>query len=137
MLKKIGILEHPHCPPVKPAYKSRSHDQDGIKWNRLAQSQQRNDSRLSLYSFNLFAEYILREAVLENDECGFKTRRNINNLCFIDNISLTSENTNELQILVIKDKDHYVKNGVNFKYLHCQDKVTDTATRFKIENKGS
>lgn len=70
-------------------------------------------STLFSYSFNLFAEYILREAVLENDECGFKTRRiNINNSCFIDDITLIPENANELHILVIKAKELNVKMGL-------------------------
>lgn len=45
------------------------------------------------YVFNLLAEYILREARLEEDENGFKTgRTNIINLCYADNTTLIAKN---------------------------------------------
>ena len=42
--------------------------------------------------FNLYAEYIMRNAGLEEAQAGIKiARRNINNLRYADDITLTAE----------------------------------------------
>ena len=51
---------------------------------------------LSLCLFNLYAEYIMRNAGLEEAQAGIKiSRRNINNLGYADNTSLMSESEEE------------------------------------------
>ena len=48
---------------------------------------------LSLCLFNLYAEYIMRNAGLEEPQAGIKTaRRNINNLRYADDTTLMEEN---------------------------------------------
>ena len=52
---------------------------------------------LSLYLFNLHAEYIMRNAGLEEAQAGIKiARRNINNLRYADDITLMAESEEEL-----------------------------------------
>ena len=58
---------------------------------------------LSLCFFNLYAEYIMRNAGLEEAQAGIKIAgRNINNLRYADNTTLTAESEEELNSLLIK-----------------------------------
>ena len=51
---------------------------------------------LSPYLFNLYAEYIMRNAGLDEAQAGIKTaRRNINNLRYADDTTLTAESEEE------------------------------------------
>ena len=53
--------------------------------------------------FNLYAEYIMRNAGLEEAQAGIKTaRRNINNLKHADNTTLMAESKEELKSLLMK-----------------------------------
>ena len=53
---------------------------------------------LSPCLFNLYAEYIMRNAGLEETQAGIKiARRNINNLSYADDTTLTAESKEELQ----------------------------------------
>ena len=56
--------------------------------------------------FNLYAEYIMRNAGLEETQDGFKIAgRNINNLRYADDITLMVETEEELKSLLMKVKD--------------------------------
>ena len=62
--------------------------------------------------FNLYAEYIRRNARLHEAQAGIKiARRNINNLRNADNITLLAE-TKELKRLLIKVKEESEKTGL-------------------------
>ena len=51
--------------------------------------------------FNLYAEYIMRNAGLEEAQAGIKTaRRNINNLRYVDDTTLVAESEEELKSLL-------------------------------------
>ena len=53
--------------------------------------------------YNLYAEYIMRSARLDEAQAGFKiARRNINNLRYTDDITLMAENEEELKSLLMK-----------------------------------
>ena len=55
---------------------------------------------LSPYLFNLYAEYIMRNAGLEEAEAGIKIAgRNINNLRYADDTTLMAESKEELKSL--------------------------------------
>ena len=55
---------------------------------------------LSPCLFNLYAEYIMRNARLEETQAGIKiARRNINNLRYADNTTLMAESEEELEPL--------------------------------------
>ena len=61
---------------------------------------------LSPCLFNLYAEYIMKNAGLEETQARIKiARRNINNLRFADNITLTAESKEELKSLLMKVKE--------------------------------
>ena len=56
---------------------------------------------LSLCLFNLYAEYIMRNAGLEEAEGGIKiARRNINNLRYADDTTIMAESEEELSLLM-------------------------------------
>ena len=58
---------------------------------------------LSPNLFNLYAEYIIRNAVLDEAQAGIKiARRNINNLRYADDTTLMAESEEELKSLLMK-----------------------------------
>ena len=58
---------------------------------------------LSSCLFNLYAEYIMRNAGLEETQAGIKiARRNINNLRYADETTLMAESEEELKSLLMK-----------------------------------
>ena len=65
--------------------------------------------------FNLYAEYIMRKASLEEAQTGIKiagTRRNINNLRYADDTTLMAESKEELKNLLMKMKEEREKVGL-------------------------
>ena len=61
---------------------------------------------LSPCSFNLCAEYIMRNSGLEEAQAGIKTAgRNINNLRYADDTTLMAESEEELKSLLMKVKE--------------------------------
>ena len=68
---------------------------------------------LSPCLFNFYAEYIIRNAGLEEAQAGIKTaRRNINNLRYTDDTTLTAESEEELKSLLMKVKVESEKVGL-------------------------
>ena len=65
---------------------------------------------LSPCLFNLYAEYIRRNAGLEETQSGIKTaRRNINNLRYAEDTTLMAESEEELKNLLMKVKEEMKK----------------------------
>ena len=69
---------------------------------------------LSSCLFNLYAEYIMRNAGLEETEAGIKiARRNINNLRYAeDTTGLMAESEDELKSLLMQVKEESEKVGL-------------------------
>ena len=62
-------------------------------------------SILSLCLFNLYAEYIMQNAGLDEAQAGIKIAgRNINNLRYADDTTLMAESEEELKSLLMKVK---------------------------------
>ena len=63
--------------------------------------------------FNLYAEYIVRNAGLDEAQTGIKIAgRNINNLRYADNTTLMAESEEELNGLLMKVKEESEKVGL-------------------------
>ena len=66
-----------------------------------------------IYLFNLYAEYVIRNAGLEETQAGIKiARRNINNLRYADNTTVMAESEEELKSLLLKVKVESEKVGL-------------------------
>ena len=73
---------------------------------------------LSPCLFNLYAEYIMRNAGLEEAQAGIKIAgKNINNLRCADDTTLMAENEEELKSLLMKVKEGTEKVGLKLKKL--------------------
>ena len=63
--------------------------------------------------FNLYAEYILRNAGLDQAHTGIKiSGRNINNLRYTDDTTLMAKSEEELKSLLMKVKEESEKVGL-------------------------
>ena len=68
---------------------------------------------LSLCLFNLYAQYIMRNAGLEETQAGIKIAgRNINNLRYADDTTLMAESKEEIKSLLMKVKEESKKVGL-------------------------
>ena len=68
---------------------------------------------LSPCFFNLYAEYIMRNAELEETQAGIKIAgRNINNLRYADDTTLMAESEKELKSILMKVKEESEKVGL-------------------------
>ena len=68
---------------------------------------------LSPCLFNFCAEYIVRNAVLDEAEAGIRIAGgNINNLTYADDTTLTTESEEELNSLLMKVKEESEKAGL-------------------------
>ena len=66
--------------------------------------------------FNFYAEYIMRNAGLEEAQAGIKIAgRNINNLSYADDTNLMAEIKEEVKILLMKVKEESEKVGLKSK----------------------
>ena len=71
---------------------------------------------LSSCLFNLYGEYILQNAILDEAQAGIKIAgRNINNLRFADDTTLMAESKEELKSLLMKVKEENEKAGLKLK----------------------
>ena len=68
---------------------------------------------MSPYLFNLYAEYIMRNAELEGTQAGMKIAgKNINNFRYTDDTTLMAESEEELKSLLMKVKEESEKVGL-------------------------
>ena len=68
---------------------------------------------LSPCLFNLYAEYVMRNARLEEAQAGIKiARRNINNLRYADDTTLMAASEEKLNSLLMKVKEETEKVGL-------------------------
>ena len=68
---------------------------------------------LSPCLFNLYAEYIMQNARLDEAQAGIKIAgRNINNLRYADDTTLMAESEEELKYLLMKVKEESEKGGL-------------------------
>ena len=70
---------------------------------------------LSPCLFNLYAEYIMQNARLDEAQAGVKIAgRNINNLRYSDDTTLMAESKERLKSLLMKVKEESEKAGLKF-----------------------
>src|SRR5574337_85829 len=115
ILKEMGIPEHLTC-LLRNVYAGQEATvrtgRGTTDWFQIGKGVNQG-CILSPCLFNLYAEYIMRNAGLEEAQAGIKIAgRNINNLRYADDTTLTAENEEELKSLLMKVKEGSEKVGL-------------------------
>ena len=89
---------------------------------------------LSLCLFNLYAEYIMRNAGLQEAKAGIKIARgNINNLRYSDDTTLMVETKEELKKLLMKVKEENEKPGLKLNIQKTKIMASGSITSWQID----
>ena len=89
---------------------------------------------LSPCLFNLYAEYIMRNAGLDEAQAGIKiARRNINNLRYADDTTLMAESEKELKSLLMKVKEESEKVGLKLNIQKMKIMASGPITSWQID----
>ena len=115
ILKEMGISGHLTC-LLKNLYAGQEATvrtgHGTANWFQIGKGV-RQGCILSPYLFNFYAEYIMRNAELEEAQAGIKIAgRNINNLRYADDTTLMTESEVELKSLLVKVKEESEKVGL-------------------------
>ena len=93
---------------------------------------------LSPCLFNLYAEYIMRNAGLEEAQVGIKTaRRNISNLRYADDTTLMAQSEEELKSLLMKVKEESEKVGLKLNIQKTKIMASGPITSWEIYRSGN
>ena len=90
--------------------------------------------------FNLYAEYVIRNAGLDEAQAGIKTaRRNINDLRYADDTMLMAESEEELKRLLMKVKEESETVGLklNIQKMKMMESGPITSWQIDGENNGN
>ena len=115
ILKEMGIPDHRTCLlrnlyAVQETTVRTGHGTKG--WFQISKGV-RQGCVLSPCLFHFYAEYIMRNAGLEEAQAGIKIAgRNINNLTYADDTTLMAESEEELKSLLMKVKEESEKVGL-------------------------
>ena len=108
--ERDGNIRPPDLPHEKPICSQEATDRTEhgtTDWFQIGKGV-RQGCILSPCLFNLYAEYIMRNAGLEEAQAEIKSiliaRRNINHLRYADNTTLMAESEEELENLLVKVK---------------------------------
>uniref|UniRef100_A0A4W2CHN0 Reverse transcriptase domain-containing protein n=1 Tax=Bos indicus x Bos taurus TaxID=30522 RepID=A0A4W2CHN0_BOBOX len=89
---------------------------------------------LSPCLFNLYAEYIMRNAGLEEAQAGIKiAKRKINNLRYADDTTLMAESEEELKSLLMKVKERSEKVGLKLNIQKTKIMASGPITSWEID----
>ena len=89
---------------------------------------------LSPCLFNLYAEYIIRNAGLDEEQAGIKIAgRSINNLRYADATTLTAESEQELKCLLMKVKEESEKVGLKLNIQKTKIMASGSITSWQID----
>ena len=89
---------------------------------------------LSPHLFNLYAEYIMRNAGLEEAQAGNKIAgRNISNLRYADDTTLMAESEEELKSLLMKVKEESEKVGLKLNIQKTKIMVSGPITSWELD----
>ena len=89
---------------------------------------------LSPYLFNLYADYVMRNARLDGAQTGIKIAwRNINNFRYADGTTLMAENEAELKSLLMKAKMESEKVGLELNIQKTKITASGLITSWEID----
>ena len=89
---------------------------------------------MSPYLFNLYAEYIRQNALLDEAQAGLKiAKRNINNLRYADDTTLMAQSEEELKSLLMKVKEKSEKVGLKLNIQKAKIMASGPITSWEID----
>ncbi|CAH2296182.1 Hypothetical predicted protein, partial [Pelobates cultripes] len=89
---------------------------------------------LSLYLFNLYAEYIMPKARLDESKAGINIAgRNINYLRYANDNTLMAENEEELNDLLMRVKEESTKDGLLLKVKKTEIMANSNLSSWQID----
>ena len=90
--------------------------------------------KLSSCLFNLYAEYILQNAGLDEAQAGIKIAgRNINNLRYVDDTTLMTESEEKLKSPLMKVKEESEKDGLKLNIQKTKIMASGPITSWQID----
>ena len=105
----------------------------GTDWFQIGKGE-RQGFILSPCLFNLYAEYIMRNAGVKEAQAGIKiSRRNINNLRYADDTTLMAEIEEELKSLLMKVKEESEKVGFQLDIQKTKTMASGPITSWQID----
>ena len=91
---------------------------------------------LSPYLFNLYAEYIMWNAQLDDSQTGINiARRNINNLRYADGTTLMAESEEELKRLLMRVGKEIEKSGLKLSIQKLKIMASGPITSWQIDGR--
>ena len=119
----MGILDHLTCllGNLYAGQEATVRTRHGTDWFKIGKGIHQG-CILSPCLFNLYAEYIMQNARLDEVQAGIKiSGRNINNLRYTDDITLMAESEEELRSLLMKVKEESEKAGLKLNIQKNED----------------
>ena len=137
ILKEMGIPDHLTC-LLRNLYAGQEATvrtgHGTTDWFQIGKGVRQGYCILSPCLFNLYAEYIMRNAGLEEAQAGIKTvGRNINNLRYADDTILMAESEEELKSLLMKVKEESETVGLKLKIQKTKIMASDPITSWEID----
>ena len=131
ILKKMGIPDHLNC-CLRNLYAGQEAivrtGHGTIDWFQIGK-EVRQGCILSPCLFNLYAEYIMRDAGLNQAQAGIRIARiNINNLRYADDTILMAESEEELKNLLMKVKEESENVGLKLNIQKTKTIASDSIT---------
>ena len=136
ILKEMGILDHPtgllrNLYAGQEATVRTRHGTTG--WFQIGKGV-RQGCVLSPCFFNLYAEYTIRNAGLDEAQAGIKIAgRNINKLRCVDDSTLMAESEEELKSLLMKVKEESEKVGLKLNIQKPKITASGSITSWQID----
>ena len=136
ILKEMGIPDHLTC-LLRNLYAGQGATvragHGTIDWFQIGKGVHQG-CILSPCLFNLYAEYIMRNAGLEEAQAGIKIAgRNINNLRYADDTTLMAESEDKLKSLLIKVKEESAKVGLKLNIQKTKIMASGPITSWEID----
>ena len=136
ILKELGIPDHLIC-FLRNLYAGQEATvrtgRGTTDWFQIGK-EVRQGSILSPCLFNFYAEYIMRNAGLEETQAGIKIfGRNINNLRYADDNTLMAESEEELKSLLMKVKVESEKGGLKLNIQKAKIMASGPTTSWEID----
>ena len=129
-IREMRIPDHLTC-LLRNLYAVRTGH--GADWFQIGKGV-RQGYILSPCLFNLYAEYIMRNAGLDGAQAGIKTAgRNINNLRYGDDTTLMAESKKELKSLLMKVKEESEKVGLKLNIQKTKIMASTPITSWQID----